>query len=445
MSALKEEWASLMKLRESGYTDENKRQEIKSRIFNNFHALHSENTREVPEQSYISVKPDYLSMRSQFLTTVSSVERVKTPEIPKKFEFGLRTITPPPSQHLKNRIDLKSGDIWKIEDKGTNSKIQNVIPEKFEVTSIAEMNSSGSMNYHKQLIDVFTDMSPVTRYLANITLEEEEKYLNQSRKQENSMFSWFHLVQCEKKNIMLDCLEWDSIKTVCNGLVFKSEIFKKPLPRLLVDKTASILSETHGEAASKCLSEPPLLLDNSLIKPSNLKNSSTTSPLLQAVDDNSMLEHDLLEMMDLIKNEKEPLDTKKKLHKLLEHVQKKLANNKDIAANMHIRVLYQFLLEYVKTQDTAKVQENSKNPSRVTSKRTTQPKTTKQRPAVTPNKPKPSMKNESFLSSQRSSKWIGGGKNQAELEDDEWVSVSLEKKKKETRTDQLYKLALKKK
>ena len=443
MSALKEEWASLLKLRESGFTDETKKQEIRSRIFNNFHSLRQENSREVPEINHIAIKPDYLSIRQQFLSTISSVERVKTPEIPKKFEFGLRNITPPPTHHKKNRIDLTSEEIWNIPDTPFTKNTSEIVPDKYEVNSIAESNSfSRTQSFQRKLLDIFSDISPITRYLANITLEEEQKYLKEAKKHDNSIFSYFHLVHCEKKNLSLERLEWEDMKLICNGLIFKSEILTRQLPQLSMEKATSILTENPADGISKCLSEPPMLLDTSIMKPSNLKSSSTTSPLLQATDDNSMLENDLLEMMDSIKNPQDSLDIEKKLKVLLEHTNKKLQNNKEISSNMHIRVLYQFLLEYMKNNEDAKSIVKVPSVKRVAQTRPSQKKT------ITPLRHKEVIKaadTYSSMSSVKSSKWIGGGKHRAEFEDDDWVTISQEKKKKETRTDQLYKLSLKKK
>ena len=102
MSALKEEWASLMKLRESGVIDTSKKQEIKSRVFNNFYSNHKETPKNGPDMSQINIKSDYQTMREQFLSTISTTGRSKTPEIPKKFTFGLPKLIPSPAIQKKN-------------------------------------------------------------------------------------------------------------------------------------------------------------------------------------------------------------------------------------------------------------------------------------------------------------------------------------------------------
>ena len=205
MSVLKEEWASLMKLRESGYADEAKKQEIKSRIFDNFSALRKELVREVPSNNEISIKPDYQTMRNQFLNSVSFTTRAKTPEIPKKFEFGLKNLAFPPTELKKNRPELKSDEIWGLPDSPYKETMNSILPDKFEITSIATSNSSLPIpSYSKKEINILCDLSPITRHLSTYTQEQEENYLKESKKL--NFFANLSLVHIEPNSINFEFL-----------------------------------------------------------------------------------------------------------------------------------------------------------------------------------------------------------------------------------------------
>ena len=294
------------------------------------------------------------------------------------------------------------------------------------------------MLFQQKKLNIFADISPVTRYLSNISQEEEEKYLKETKKHEFHVFSYLKLIHVDVDEIDLEKLEWDSMKKICTGLVFKSDIKPAAIPEEIPTKNLSSITENPKVSVSQCLSEPPILLDMSILKSINMKSSNSTYPLIQSKNDNSLLEQDLLEMMDLIKTNEDSVDVEKKLKTLLDYTNKKLASSKDIASNMHIMVLYQFLLEYMK--------KNENNHKPTVNKRLVQPKPT-QKKSITPVRGRPLKKIESVSSmgSAKSSKWIGGNKYQAEFEDDDWVSINQEKKKKESRNEQLYKLSYKEK
>lgn len=171
------------------------------------------------------------------------------------------------------------------------------------------------------------------------------------------------------------------------------------------DKSISTINETRKEAVSQCLSEPPLLLNFSTLQVPNLRSSSSTSPLMQTItnkinEGQSLtieLEKDLLDMMDLVKNNKSSQGLDGKLKSLLDTTSKSLRNSRDVSSNMQIRVLYQFLLEY------QKLHENTAKPTLV--KRPVQPRPTAKK-SITPVRSTKNDKSETFssVSSLKSSK-----------------------------------------
>jgi hypothetical protein len=432
MSALKEEWASLIKLRESGLVDESKKQELKSRIFNNFYSLRQEITRDLPQTPQISVKPEFQVLRNQVLQTVLFTERTKTPDIPKKFEFGLRKITPPPTPNKINRPDIKSDDIWNIKDTLIKPLSEEFIPDKYEWNSVVDLNSViFKPSLYNKKIDIFTDLSPITRKLCVMTEEDEEKYIKETKRHDNSLFGYIHLVRNDPGNLDLNKIEWDEMKRICTGCLLKSDI------KILSQAKESSLKpmpELTKTEVSECLSEPPVILDLSLPIPANKKNSSSSVYLPRPEPKVPNIEADLLKMMDIIKSKKNSHDIENQLKVLLENTRKTLENNKDPASNIQIKVLYQFLLEYQKAQQHP------------VAKRPTQSKPT-QKKNIRPHKINKVDKPDSLssVSSSKSSKWIGGNKYLADFEDDDWVSLNQEKIKKETRNEKLYNQSFKNK
>lgn len=105
MSALKEEWANLMKLRGSGRVEENKAEDVKNRIFQNFQHMLKGHTTDLPKEfNKAQVKPEFEALRTKVQSVFHGiVERDKdnkAKDIAKQFVFGLnsqRSKTPVPT------------------------------------------------------------------------------------------------------------------------------------------------------------------------------------------------------------------------------------------------------------------------------------------------------------------------------------------------------------
>ena len=162
------------------------------------------------------------------------------------------------------------------------------------------------------------------------------------------------------------------------GLVFKSDVFLLFNPANSKDVYASKEELLQG------LSEPVCLVENSGFKTQNNTNS-------QYLDENATLEKEMIEMMDLIKNQPQG-NIQNKLESLLELVGKKLKSSNEAASNMQLRVLYQFLLEYKKAKEFSKKSLESKNSKNKPNqrKKVTQAKPTK----IVKNSSKTSLKSE---------------------------------------------------
>lgn len=453
MSSLKEEWASLMKLRESGFTDLTKKQEIKSRIFNNFYSVKQQNYREIEKEIDVQVKNDYEQLRTQFLKSIEINNRAVTPEIPKKYDFGLKNVVFPPSANKANRPGLKSDDIlgtlslnkteeskkendfWTIKDSVKLSQSAELVEDRFEIHSIAS-NEIGiaKKSYKISQIDIFADLSPIARHMVMLSNEDEERYLKESCSRKDHIFGYFHIVHEDINRDEFDRLEWNNIRKVVLGLTFRTEVLDLVVPPSLEKSAAD--SDANKNSISQCLSEPPILIDTSIVKATNLKTSSSTVPMLPVSSDISLLEKEMISMMDSIKYS-HSINNPEKLQALLDKSRDKLRNPIEVKHNPQFKAIFQVLSDLQKAG-----QSHSKSPI---SKKTIQPKPN-QKKSTTPIRGNRMNKidSQSSMSSAKSSKWIGGSKHIADFEDDNWVTPNLEKKKKETRHEMLYKLSMKK-
>jgi hypothetical protein len=435
MSNLKEEWASLMKLRGLGQAEQGKKEEIKARIFNNFYSVRQENIEKKPFEPDIAVKADYEQLRQGFLHSISTDSRAKTPDIPKKFEFGLKHINLPTSSNKLNRPDLKSEEIWTMKDSPFNKNFEEPLLDCFEQVSIAD-NQGGVSKTGKfsRFLNIFSDFSPVTRYLCSLPEEEEAKYTKVTSSHESHIFSLFHLVHQELTYEDLSEISWKKAADFTKGLIFRTQVSSILNPPALV-KDLSI-SENEKNSVSQCLSEPPIFLDNSIRKNAVFKTSNSTVPFVQPSTELENLEKELMDMMDQIKSNYKSVSTEQKIKMLLKKTEERLKSKPELARNTQVSAVFQFLQEYLKSQE-------KKQPP--ATKRLTQKKSI-QKKSVTPIRGSKLSKDESVSSmgSNRSSKWIGGSKHQADFEDDDWVNMNKEKKKPETRHEMLYKLSMKK-
>lgn len=435
MSNLKEEWASLMKLRGLGQAEQGKKEEIKTRIFNNFYSIRQDNIEKKPFEPEMRVKDDYEQLRKSFLNSIATETRAKTPEITKKFEFGLKHVNLPPSSNKLHRPDLKSEEIWTMKDSPFSKPTEEFLPDRFEQVSIAD-NQGGVEKTGKfsRFLNIFADFSPVTRYLCSLSEEEEEKYTKETASHESHIFSLFHLVNQEISYEDLSEIAWIKAANFTKGLIFRSQVSSVLNPPALIKDLS--LNEKEKNSVSQCLSEPPIYLDNSIRKNVGIKTSNSTVPFVQPSNELDNLEKELMDMMDQIKVNYKSVSTEQKIKMLLKKTEDKIKNQPELARNTQVTAVIQFLQEYLKSQEKKQQPPSSK---RVMQKKPTQKK------SVTPVK---SMKlnkveSNSSMGSNRSSKWIGGSKHQAEFEDDDWMSMQIEKKKPETRHEMLYKLSMK--
>jgi hypothetical protein len=432
MSGLKEEWVSLMKLRGLGQADKLKNEEIKSRIFNNFYSVRQVNLDKKPYQSEISVKKDYEDLRSQFLQSISSEVRSKTPTLSSKFDFGLKNLEIPRSEHQKDRTSLKSSEIWSMQDVPFTSGAPEAIPDRFEQFSMLTSDSqsfkpAGSRNS----LRFFSDLSPVTRFLCNLDEKEEERYLKEANFHESHIFSLFHLVMEDLSIDDLSVITWKEASDFTRGLVFRSQVTAALVPPNLVKDP----SFKEKASVSHCFTEQPAF-ENSVSRADPFNPSKSASPLIPTAEGVESLEKELLEMMDQVNKDFKSASVEHKIKALLKKTQEKLGKNNQLVGNTQIAAVYQFLQEYLK------LQEKQKQPVQVKKPMQTRPS---QKKSVTPVKSKKlnTISSNSSLASSKTSKWIGGSKYQSEFDDDDWVSMNQEKKKSESRNEMLYKLSMK--
>ena len=189
--------------------------------------------------------------------------------------------------------------------------------------------------------------------MSNMTIEEEENFIKESKKHEKHMYGYIHLLYQEIMLGQLEKIEWRLASKICLGSVFKYQISMIVNPNLnLLDSSISKTNEYSKDMNIQSLSEgPPLISENSNLKVQTQFNS-VFSPA-QEIDDTDILEKEMIEMMDILKYQS-PDGVNDKLQSLLDIVSKKMKNSKETSANMQIRVLYQFLLEYKKAKDTPK-------------------------------------------------------------------------------------------
>lgn len=421
MSGLKEEWASIVKIRESEVTDERKKDQIKSRIFNNFYSTVKNSTKELPEISEFPVTPESKHVKNQLQKTLVAFERNKTPEPVKKFEFGLKNATPPPVKTSRDTVRAsKNEEVWKIEDFPLKPMHDDVVPDKFEVLSLAEYNSiAKNLKTQKKDICIFSDLSPISRYMCNMTVEEEEMFIKESKKHEKLMSGFIHLLHQEPSSPQIEKLDWKSASKFCMGFIFKSEVCNIVQPNL-VGHDVSINSNI-----SKEISKSHIVYQEA----SQAKNTASQNQIISTMhmaDDMSWLEAEMIHMMDMIKYQETGDNIEKKLQSLLEIVEKRMKSSKETSSNMQIRVLYQFLVEYKKAKESPKKSKPNEN------------RAFAEKPGIKRKMPNEKLKTTTRHKKNESKFSVKSEKDSIE-ENDKIESPAFIKRQKPQRSDQLHK------
>lgn len=326
MSALKEEWANIMNSRESA-PDNLKNDQIKSRIFNNFYSALKGQNKALPEISEVEA-PDLKNLKQKLQKTLFSFQRTKAPDVATSFEFGLRTNVPILPVQTSEVID-RTKEIWKIEEYPHKAMHEDIVPDRFDVYSIAENIGETKPWQHR----IFNDISPISRYMSNMTIEEEEIYLKESKKHEKHIHGYIHLLHQELVPSQLDKIDWGIAVKLLGGFIFKYEVNSVLNPKELEKNPVRGLEISKDESSQYTSN----LLEN------------TSKQIGKNIEETDELELEMISMMESLKFDGK--SSEGKLQKLLEIVENKLRTSKDAANNMQIRVLYQFLVEYKKAKE----------------------------------------------------------------------------------------------
>ncbi|CAG9324547.1 unnamed protein product [Blepharisma stoltei] len=371
MSALKEEWANLMKLRGSGRVEENKTEDIKSRLFQTFHHMLKDHVTDFPSEfNKVQVKPEFEALRTKVQGVFQGIierDQDSKNKINKQFTFGLnpqRSKSPIPTmpKPKNENIDIKKGidSIWKTEEIPMKNFEDNFPEPKFEIFSIANKDSAIK---HTELLDreisIFGDLSPVARFMTNIATEEEDQLLS-GKNNQSELFSQVHLLQIDISKINLDKIEWADASHITLGRIPKKTLLRKikNLPEE-TDSSITVASPVQEESTNminKTVNEAAQNLQNSSEFQVPLKKN-TTMPNMYISENNNKkddeLEAQLEEMMEIIKSQQEGdiNDIDEKLQHLLDYMNTKIKNNPNNPKILEFKMIFQFLTEYKKARE----------------------------------------------------------------------------------------------
>ena len=364
----------------------------------------------MPDIAEVAQAPEFRSTKLALQSTLLNFERSKTPELPKVFEFGLRNVAPAVQKKI-TPVDRKTQEIWGIEEYPHKPLHEDVIPDRFEVLSLAEISlPSKSVMIQGKGPNIFSDISPISRYMSNMTFAEEETYLKESKKHEKNIHGYIHLLRQELAPSHLDKIDWTMASKICTGCVLKYEVSVILNPKELDNNISQIL-EISKEKYSHSIAEP---------MNTSVNTNRINSQIVQEINDADYREQELIQMMDALKYQSKTENVDDKLQMLLEMVEKKMKNNKETAANLQIRVLYQFLVEYMKAKD------NLKKPQKPRSSlaKKSQAKKPQEKPKIVLTK----NSSKSSVASEKHNPWIGGSKHQEDFQSESWIPSPQRKK-----------------
>lgn len=336
MSNLKEEWSNLMKLRGSGSSDQ-RIDTLRTRIFNNFITPQkSKNSvldpiEEIPTASTSIISKPFLDK------SLHIFNRTSTPEPQRSFEFGLNIIRPDPEKTKLPTRSKKTDEVWKIEDYPFKDQTDDFLSDRFEQLSIASFTLPPKSANPNKSICIFSELSPVSRQICNLTFEEEQRFLKESKKHENFNHGFIHLLHKNANFSMIDKFNWTVARDLSMGFLFKSDFLYLFDPNSMKFteneedvKIEQVYTEKNLVAAKKYPIEVNELAEN----------------------DTSELEKEMIEMLESLNNKSNAGSSDEKIDLLLGIVEERIKGNRELGANMQIRVLYQFLLEYKKAKES---------------------------------------------------------------------------------------------
>lgn len=336
MSNLKEEWSNLMKLRGSGSSDQ-RIDTLRSRIFNNFISPQKpKNSVLDPIEEIPTASTSTFSKPFFFDKSVHIFNRTGTPEPQKSFEFGLNIIRPDPEKTKLPTRSKKTDEVWKIDDYPFKDPTGDFLEDRFEQLSIASHTLPPKSANPNNSICIFSDLSPVSRQICNLTFEEEQRFLKESKKHENFNHGFIHLLHKNPNFPMLDKFNWTVARDLSMGFLFKSDFL------YLLDPSSMKLNEPEEDPNLE-----PAYTEKNVVTVKKIPNE----PNEVIENETSELEKEMIEMLESLNSKSTAGSSDEKIDLLLGIVEERIKGNRDLGGNMQIRVLYQFLLEYKKAKE----------------------------------------------------------------------------------------------
>lgn len=387
MSALRDEWETLMKTRATGKVGENRMEDLRNRLQVQFQNKVRDT---VPTHFFrrdspsVKINQDIQKLRDQIQSTFAGrdVKESFTDPSSKKFTFGLSvkpTQSPLPKSQQENlrpippaRSDpdqpFKSiDDIAQLQD-DTAKNIVNYrepVEDRFEINSIASRSST--LSKHTEISDkeisFFAELSPVARFMANMTREEEHDLYYANNYLHKELQVTPHMVQLDVNKLSSDKPLFQDIANIVMGRVPRRVIMQHMFHILPEESNSTTAILAQNDVSHSYISHYTEDVALPSYRHTPEPKPSHSVPLLQKQneqeiyeelekinkDEKDIVEPQLEELLELLKKPKnlemdKELETK--LNKLIEETNQELHNDPYNSNILKKKLLLQFLLEF---------------------------------------------------------------------------------------------------
>ena len=421
MSALRDEWETLMKTRASGKVGENRMEELRNRLQVQFSnkvkdVLPSQYSRR--ESPSVKINQDIQKLREQIHSTFSKREVKESFIDPasKKFTFGLigksnpspvsksqqENFRPVPPPRSDPDMPFKSiDDIAQLHDDTSRSIVnyKEPVEDRFEINSIA--SKSSTLSKHTEISDkevsFFADLSPVARFMANMTREEEHDlyYANDYLHKELQVTP--HMIQVDVNKIASDKPVFQDIANIVMGRVPRKVVLQHvyhvqfeetPSATTILgnDVSHSYISHYTEEPAQPSYRQSPEPKPSHSVPLLQKQNEEEIYEELEKINkyEQDIVEPQLEELLELLKKPKS-LETDKelesKLNKLIEETNKDLHDDPYNSNILKKKLLLQFLLEFKNAREAQRSGKKQKLKPSIPKTRRTVSKQSPQKPS----------------------------------------------------------------
>lgn len=381
MSALKDEWSSLIKSRGGGPVEAGKTDDVKTRLVDSLKfVLDKRTTQLVIDPPRIEVRPEFEALRHKVHKTLQELQvqaqqigHFKPQETTKQYMFGLNVQRARSVSPLKPNTEIKKStprqircidDIYRLEDAPFKGGEFDPLEDRYEIFSIASKKTAAGKHIEdpQREISFLADISPIARYMTNMRADEEQLFYEGACPLPGiDVSGCVHFLEADCDQYFNDQVDFEDVLQFVMGRLPRQKLYPKVATLQRENPTYLDSWKPLEDLPQRRGSEMAMTSSHLQFKPSNFsladsiaeskeEDHSTISITVPPAVPEEELEQRLTELLEAVKSLQEgrikEKDFDKKLQLAISLVGEEVSKQSPEKHSLKMRLLIGFITEY---------------------------------------------------------------------------------------------------